>query len=247
MMFFFKRKKIVVDAFVSRPAIFEYAKIQETNKFLPEWWKKLPTKVTSVLSNSIELKYSTMKRCDGFLDLYRHGIIMPLWCDLTIKTTPDNYSWNYSGSGLSPLESHPNWEYGPEFDNYIHLKIASPWIFSENTGVKFHFAPASWSQIDYWKTMVIVPGVIEYKNQCTTNINMFVPKINNQIQLEHGQPMVHIIPLSENNVEVRNHLLSDEEWRVKHERISWKNTFNGRLKFIKKIEKQSKCPFGFGK
>ena len=60
-MFLFKKRKIVVDAFTARPAIFDTAKIQEATKFLPEWWKNLPSKVKDVLSNKIEVEYPTLK------------------------------------------------------------------------------------------------------------------------------------------------------------------------------------------
>jgi hypothetical protein len=247
-MIFFKKRNIVVDAFTARPAIFDTAKIQEASKFLPEWWKKLPSKFPTVLSNGIILNNTTMKKCDGFIDLYRHGMIIPMWCDLTIKTTPESYSYMYSGDKLDPVVSHGIHEYGEAFDDYMHLKITSPWLFSEKSGVKFHFTSASWSQIKYWQDLIVVPGIVDYKYQTSTNINVFVPKINNQIELSHGQPMVHIIPLSEYNIEIRNHLISDQEWLSMLERHSWKTTLTGRLRLARSIGKeQGKCPFGFGK
>ena len=247
-MFLFKKRKIVVDAFTARPAIFDTAKIQEATKFLPEWWKNLPSKVKDVLSNKIEVEYPTLKRCEGFLDLYRHGMIIPMWCDLKIKTTKDSYSYLYSGEKIEPITSHGIHEYGNAFEDYMHLKMVSPWLMSEQREVKFHFAPASWSLIDYWKDLTILPGIVDYKYQCSTNINMFVPKADNQIEFNHGQPLIHIVPLSDYDLEVKNHLISEQEWSVMYERHSWKTKLHGRLRLARSIGKeQGKCPFGFGK
>ena len=54
-----------------------------------------------------------------------------------------------------------------------------------------------------------------YKYQIGTNINIFFSNTKANIDIAAGQPMAHIIPLSESPIEIKTHVISDDEMRKK--------------------------------
>jgi hypothetical protein len=246
-MFFFKRKKIVVDAFTKIAGIADLHPIKPSTNFLPDWWKSLPSSYPEKDQQGITVQRSTLKRCDGFTQFYKNGFVIPLWIDTTIKTTADG-RWAYrlaSNDTETAIDSHPRMEFGPEFNNFIHLKFHSPWLLTEKTGCQFYFAPLFWNQISTIGTYHIPPGIVNYKHQSSTHINLLFPKVDNEITIPASTPMAHIVPLTEKEVEIRCHVISKEE----HHKLYLKNyigSFLGNYKKNKKYrQSEKKCPFGF--
>jgi hypothetical protein len=247
-MFFNKRKKIVVDAFTYKAAVHDFFPIERATKFFPKWWTDLPKDYESIQYN-IPVRYSTMKHCTGFIDLYKNSFILPMWSDLSIKTYEDGtYNYVYSEGDPRPVVSHPKVEYGNAFDSYIHLKIESPWAIREKTGIQFYYGSPSWNQLDLLSKVHIVPGLLDFKYQDSTHVNMLVNRENSIIEFKHGQPMAQIVPLSEHDFEIKTHLLSKQEYFSMVEKNSYKMSFLNRFKRTKSLVKQTekKCPFGFG-
>jgi hypothetical protein len=243
-MFFFRKTKIVVDAFNFQQAIVDAFPIAPASNFIPSWWKNLPNQYERKVGGLV-LKDSTIKRCDGFLDLYKSGFIIPLWCDLVIGTDI-NGGWAYEGSENIVLETHNRNQYGSHFDDKIHIKIKSPWLFREKSGVRFHWNGCLWNDIN--NKFIIPNGVVDYKYQVATHINMFTPKVDSQTTIEAGTPMAHIIPLTDKIVEVRNHCLGIIEYDKLEKYSNYHSSFMGNHKKKKKLygNAERKCPFGFG-
>ena len=250
-MFWFKRKKLVLDAFTDIASAHKFYPITSMRDAYPDWWKKLPPLVTAYNSVGLEFPGSTIKKCDGFLALYARGLNIPLWCDLIIETDADgNYKYQLAlHSDPSPVSEHSREQIGPEFDDLIHLKLHNPWVFSEKTGVEFYFAPAWWNQIKLAPNLFVPPAIVNFKYQQGAEINLFFPKINNRIELNAGQPMVQLIPLTEHDIDIRCHLISKDEMK-KRIALHTATTFHNAYK-IKKMAMQdkekAKCPFGFGR
>lgn len=258
MLFIFKKKKIVVDCFTSNPGIHMYYPVTKYINHIPEWWKNLPStyKVSEQSTagfTDLTPERPTLKKCPGIIDLFKAGITITLGSDLKIQTKRDG-SWAYlyaENSGIEPnfmIDSHSRQNYGSTFDNFIHMKIISSWLLYEKSGVNFYSTPAFWNQIEYMNKFHITPGIVNYKYQHTTNVNLFANRTNSLIELSAGMPLINLIPLSEHDVEIKNHVVSDDEY---HQLVK-KSTF--RSKFVNSYGKQKKilttekkCPFNFGK
>jgi hypothetical protein len=242
-MFFFKRSKIVVDCFTTRPAINDLFPIEKSSKFYPQWWKDLPKTYDRKNDWGLSIQLATLKGCVGFTNLYTHGFMIPLWADLLIETTEDR--WLYEFSAASKVESHDEEQLGSMGKVYHHMKLVSPWIISEKSGVNFIWTNAFYNQIDRLNDYHILPGMIEYKYNFGSNINLFLPKTNNRMLLEAGTPMVHFIPMTDKDVEVKTHVVSEEEYR-KLETPLYTSKFIKKYYTNKKImqSKEGKCPFG---
>ena len=67
-----------------------------------------------------------------------------------------------------------------------------------------------------------------------------------------GQPMVHSIPLSDRELDIKNHLISNDEFDKRLMKFTSTFSFQKRYLQSKKIienreKEEKKCPFGFGK
>jgi hypothetical protein len=248
--FFIKPKKVVVDAFTSKPYVYECSPIKPAVHFLPNWWKSIPPTYELEDDNGVKTKNSTIKRCDGFIDHYKTGFIIPLWSDLNISISNDflGYRFGYKFSDeCSEIRFHDVAEFGSTFSEYQHMKIISPWFFREKSGVNFAFIQPTWNQINLTKNIIFPPGTINYKHQCGTNINIFFKKYQSiQYELEFGMPLAHILPLTEKRIVIKNHLISDNEIQKMTSEYGTRIKFLGKYKTKLKIEKeQNKCPFNF--
>ena len=216
-MFYFIRKKIVVDCFINYPLIQENYPIRKAIKSSPTWWKNLPPTFEE-LDNFLNIKstYPTMKTCPGFTDLFTQSWVYPLWADYQVKTTDTgNFMWKSPADFCPGIMSHPEQQYQNCFNEYIHLKLKSPWLFFVKTGINFAFIGNDWDLLKSAPQLRILPGILNFKNNHTPNVNFFLPRANTSHQLFAGLPFVHLIPLTEKRVEFRTHCLTDSEMREK--------------------------------
>ena len=251
-MFWFKRKTIVVDAFVYDAAFLKYGSPVKTSECVPEWFKKIPKSMPQSTNFGLKYKQETLRQCIGFNDLYKEGFMLPLWKEIIIETDIDGkYTWIAADMtpGDQTMHSHPKdqWYVEGAMQDVIHLKIVSPWKFVEKTGVKFICLEPTWNFLAEEFDLMVLPGILQFNAQHSTNINMFAPKIKQRIELDLGTPMWHVIPLSEEKVEIRSHLIDDLEYKKRFHQTRVQFTSNHILKRKSANEPEKKCPFGFGK
>lgn len=254
MLFIFKKKTIVLDCITSNLGIFNYYPIVKSSSILPNWWKNLPDNFVCNKTpgfDKLDRYSSTMKQCAGFIDLHKNSISMPLSCDVKIQTK-ENGVFGYQFADTAGLEktfsidTHSRQEFGKEFDHLIHLKIISQWILFEKTGINFYAGMPFWHYIKKLNTVFIPPGIVNYKYQHSSHINMFVPKSNDIIEFTAGTPIFNLIPLTEHKVEIKNHIVDDAEFVKLHKHTGLRSKFLNAYNKQKKILKESnKCPFNF--
>lgn len=179
-------------------------------KTLPDWWKRLPnSKPASVVSE--EIFNTTMRSCYGFVELYKRGAVIENWTELRLAVDPVNGYEALVTNGLQPV-THPEEQYTGAFKNYYHTKLISPWFLKEKSGVDFMFLGAEWALEDIaWK---ILPGLMNFQHVGGTNVNVLLPKQRQDIFLDVGAPLIHLIPLRDDlRVKFKCHLISEEEFR----------------------------------
>tara|TARA_R110000744_G_scaffold103504_1_gene198369 strand:- start:25 stop:762 length:738 start_codon:yes stop_codon:yes gene_type:complete len=244
VLFKFKKKKIVLDCFTYRPEVYRVQPLQKANRFYPDWWAKLPS------YKDLNMPFSgmgNMRGCVGFTQLYSKGFIMPMWCDagFTVGSRgEDNFSVDFA-DGKTQIVQHSQEQRGGYLDakDYQHLKIESPWQFKCNRDIKWMWQQPVWN-FDKPEEVLIPPAIVDYLYNTTSSINMILPRSTEpkEIFIELGAPLVHIIPLIEGNVEIKNHLISQEEYNniysANNAPVSFKNSY------VKKKKILSKCPMG---
>ena len=248
-MFWFKRNEIVVDCFTYHHSIFEYYKPLNASNFIPDGWKKLPKKFDvktfpdNPNSNMVD-EVATAKTCIGFINLYRTGFIIQNHCEILIESDINgNINASPSDRNISYINQHHRNQVWDEFyKDYSHIKLNTPWFMVEKTGVKFMYSKCTWNDTNVADNFHVLSGVLDFKIQHNVAVNFFIKK-NSILRLYAGQPLAHVIPLSEHKVKMKHHLISKEE-------------YNNRFNFVPatklyseytRIKTKKECPFGFGK
>jgi hypothetical protein len=243
MFFFFKPSTINIDCFCVDEIVFSNFKPERANKFIPEYYKNLPTylegKAIPNTKTRLITKMPTLKKCNGFIDLFSHGFILPSWADFQIEMLNDG---NFFYSNLTDIQSntsmvrHPRSQFGEElYKDSGHIKIESPWFLKEKTGVKFTWMNCAWHNTQNLQDFYFLSGVVDFKLQWGTNINAF-QRNGTIVQFHGGDPLAHIIPISDKKVKLTHHLLSKEE----HEKMVQREMIAPR--FTNSRELKSKCP-----
>jgi hypothetical protein len=210
MMIFKRTPTITLDCVTYLHNVNELTPIIPAVQATPDWWKSLKR-------GTVQYDYRTklnptaklnMKSCSGFLELYKRGAIMESWSDFNFTMEHNGLGYFYS-TGEPPV-THPINQRGNAFRNYHHLKLASPWHFREKTGAQFFFGPATWSLEN--SSVVIMPGVMSFDVNHSTNVNMMLPNGMKPETIKMGTPLIHLIPLCDKRLVIKTHVVSREEF-----------------------------------
>jgi hypothetical protein len=255
-MFFFKSKKIVVDAFTFDPTTHKLFPIRPAVYSIPEWWKQLPSTIDKKVSERLSIKSGTMKNCDGFKSLYKAGFMLSMWSDLVINVEEGagNNVFDVafanrllSSIGSRDIVAHDAEQYGHNFPELFQTKVLSPWLMKQDSDLKWLWLEPTWNLIENNVDVKILPGIIDFKYQHQLNINILLKKSGTLFESIAGEPIAQLIPLTDKEVIIKNHLISKEEW------ASISNTANPQFKFFngyktakniaRSMENPKKCPF----
>ena len=266
MIFKFKKSKLVVDCFTYSRAAYELYKIRKAVLFYPETIKKMvPQYPIKDKATNITLNAPTVKKCTGINGLYTKGAIMPLWMDYIAQprscTRGETALGTTDPQWSSRVVEHDTKQFSPLFDSYHHVKFGSVWNNVEKSGLKFIWMPATYNMEEYGLNdkIMVPPGLTYYDEQPQTNINLFIKKDAEDFVLRAGTPLIHIIPLTEKEVEWKCHLVDMQEWFDKNSippdmSMHYEGVRNNRYSKDKAVsdkmdaeEKKGKCPFGFGR
>jgi hypothetical protein len=231
MFFKIAKSSITVDAFTNNAAVFEYFKITNSNEFIPTWWKNISPTIERSTNFGLKFKAPTIRYCDGLMNFYNKGIMLPLWSDLILETEEDgSWRYQYSANETRPIEFHDKDQLGPSFDKFIHCKLMSPWLLEENTGLNFLYSEPTWNLLNHIHEIRVLPGMVNFKYQCSTHVNLLLPKRKNRIELESGTPLAHLIPIEDKKIKVVHHLVSTEEFDQKVLKTGYHSSWIGKYK-----------------
>lgn len=259
---FFKKKKIQLDCYTTYNHVYDMFKIESAKKHVPDWFKELPSTFND--SRSVN-PVPTVKTCVGIASYFRNGVIIPMWTDSRVGYVQASNGYTNTTQLVSQFSDqvtkcqvHEQKQLGNEFmpdQTYTHFKIFSPWVFECNEDIDWLWIQPTYN-FKYPDELTVLPGALEFKYNSNVFINFSIRKLNekqepNLVHIEAGQPFVHLIPLTDRDVVVKNHLVSNEEWgRIfqKNNRAFFFNNHNKKRNILKNKElSDSKCPFGFKK
>lgn len=258
MFFFFRKPKLVVDAFTKVPQVHEHFPVETANHFIPDWWKRVPKEYISQNTGQNappNRKLNTIRRCSGIVDYYNsNSIVIPLWMSCIFEYGENPFTSKAIFSTPDPVFGLKYQDYkmrGEEYlKNWHQFKFSSPWRFKEKTGVNFHFTQCFYN-FEHPDEVIIPPAIINYKYQHSSEVNIFVKKPPGKeiyrIEFDAGNPLVHLTPITEKKLELRTHLVSDSEYEALHSKQMFFNNSYNRMKKIqeKRESREKKCPFGF--
>lgn len=251
-MFWRKKDTITLDCYTNRADVYNNFPIVRGNETIPKWFKNLPTKIgRSDNKNTmfIDTDPKTLKNCPAVLDYYMSSIALPLWSDLGIRVSgkgENSYEWQYADL-QSTVESHPPFQYGNFWNSeeYLQLKIVSPWRFVCSEKIKFLCAGPEW-QFDKTKNINVLAGVLDFYHQTATHVNLMFEKQEQETtsMLEAGLPIYYFFPLTEKKVIIKNHLVSEEKFQ-RLCKITAPSTFENSYAKLKRLASKRNCPYKF--
>ena len=228
--------------------VFELQKPDHAIKFIPQEWKDLPAttqqKVYKIPQSTMTIEESTLKGCVGFINLFKNGFIIPMWADTKLETLKTGEQLIFSPNQISKGSQHDSklmWK--GLYDGWSHYKLNSPWYIKCSEDVKFIQTECSWNDTAQKKNYHIVNGVVDFKYQTGTHINMWT-KPENVLEFSMGTPMVHLIPLTDRKIKLNYHLVEGKDL-MRHQ-LTFRNIYK-QNKQINDEQQKRKCPFGFGK
>lgn len=240
---FNKPSKIILDCFTYRNDVHNLHPVSKAIDFIPDWWKELPNFDETELAPK-----NTMKKCRGFIDLYINSIAIPMWSDLVINYDDKGVQYQYADM-LSEIANHDYSQRRGFLPNNPNLKLISPWLFQTKEEINFMTFKPMYNYHESIDFDVCI-GIVNFKYQSITNINIVLPQTDKakKFTINAGQPIWQLVPQTEKKVEIKTHLVSRDEF-IKIKEKTGKVKFVDSYGYTKKIlqQKQSKCPFGFGK
>jgi len=228
-------KKIILNCITYEPYVYEFAPIQKASEYTPEWYSHMKGRYDSEVFTA-----STIKKCPALQNAMTQGFILPMWTDLSIKMNKHDDGWGYEYQFAdSKTQNHDHdprqWTGRWNPKTHAHMKWVSPWYFNCSHDIQW-----LWQKPYYHDTnddIDIIQGIVEFKNQSTTNINCMV-KGKEKIFVKWNTPMVQLIPLTNKPVELKLTLVnSKEEWEKyqKHPIFMFQNNYKTVVK--------KRCPF----
>ena len=187
MIFWFKKKEIVVDCFTIHQSVYDLYKIRPAIKYFPEEAKTM-SNFYDVVDDHTKITYeaATIRKCIGLINLYKQGFIMPMWTDVLCE--PKSSLTQKSAVAMVGLpfqyQMHDRRQFSTLFEDYIHLKLEGVWRLREKTGIQFLWNPPAWNLHRHTQNFTVVPGSVSYDYQSQTNVNMFINKNIDKFMIE---------------------------------------------------------------
>lgn len=214
---FSRQKKITVDFITTDYKAYDYFPIEKSNKFIPQWWKDIPQEYVDDRFKTKANRINTLKRCPGFMDVYRYSYTLPLWtnCEIIVDERINGEGYSATAADGTEISSHPTSQAGkfmPE-NSLMHFKFNSPWVgFStKSRDLLWNWSPATWNNPNLLKKLFMPTAFRNFRGGSGTNIHTFMDsKSNDVLNLEAGVPMIHMTPMTDNKVEVKCHY--DPDW-----------------------------------
>jgi hypothetical protein len=180
------------------------------SKYIPDWWKKMPTEQNSLNMKDFDTvgpQGGNAKICPSFADYFSTGYIMPMWTDTIIHydSTIDFYRWRTADPQFA-WSHHSNKQYLDHVEHkffgkksYFVLKMECPWkIFSKEKFLMYQL-PAYYHFNDDYS---IIPGVRDISTYHVMNIQFVIHSDKKEIFIERGTPIAHFIPFKKENISI---------------------------------------------
>jgi hypothetical protein len=252
------KKKSTLHCYTYNKQVYDLFPVSKTINHMPKWWKNLETHFKH------EARFNglpTMKSCSAVNKFLTKGITIPMWTDASLGVAKVDGAYGEQYQIISEFGDGPqtncevhrpeqmSTDFLPEAE-YINFKIHTPWVFETDDEIEWVWTQPTYN-FSHPDIFTILPGVIEFKYNHNVFLNLSMRKSLGgealMLNLDAGDPMVNLIPLTDKPVDVKLHLVSKEQW---FEKFSETNHvfFKGNYKKLIKLrkEKESKCPFGFG-
>ena len=226
-MFKLKQKPVIINCYTSRIDVYKNTPIALSKKHIPPWFKALKPRSSvqpQLDGASLDLLTTvnrlSVKSCPAMIGYHMKGFTLPMWSELILRWDGvGSNGWQYIyADQLSSVNPHPadQWENCKELSGQQHFKLISPWIIEVEEDVEFLVKDSLWGFLNL-ENLHVMSGVVRFDNQNAAHVNMFARKTEKQntLLIPYNMPIMDFIPLTDRPIELKLHLLTDEEYRVR--------------------------------
>ena len=187
------------------------------HKFYPSWWKDMPRDLPWG-DSSYRIK-GTVKICPSFVHWFSKGIVIPAWCDMTLRYNSKNDVWNWTAGRTSPfsIDTHGRSQFLDHTD-YLNkglkaefiFKLVSPWQVITPKGWSVLQLPLFYHNEQEWS---VLPGIIDTDVHHQVNQQIAYYGKGKEIFIPKGTPLAHYMPYerTKTTLEVREQTPQDEK------------------------------------
>jgi hypothetical protein len=232
--------------------VLKYVPVVEAKECTPDWFKNLKgvqrVPVIDIYNNQatptgeLSPMFASAKFCPAINDILSTGFIIKMWCDAEIRVYPDGNTQHAFSSNFFKAESHSPLQYDGIIKNFTNIKLISPWHFVTNKKVDFYWtSPFYHTPVFEQNNIIVMPGLLNFYYNHVTNINLLLPVKSEEytVQLKAGQPLVHLIPMTKDKINLAIDQISFDDFSTSTMNLKFYGTTSFKNKNL------SKCPFAF--
>ena len=185
---------------------------------MPTWTQSCPRSS----SHKDPLSTQTLTKCMGLHTYFQKGFVLPMWSDVSITIGPrgtSEYTYQYADQ-KSCIHAHSPDQMNNYYpaDEYQLLKFISPWCIVPSESVDCLYSQPQWNSKEY-EDLHVLGGVVDPFYMPEINVNAVIKRGDDEknLLLKFGASLMHIMPITERKVILRNHLVSSEDYyNLKH-------------------------------
>jgi hypothetical protein len=218
------------------------------NKFIPEWYKKMSSNISSLEENPNKIPYwndpfngpmstLSLKGCVPVLDYLSLGYTIPLWQDLIIQKTAEGlFSFVWSDGEEPMLQSHlvsqvsGSWMEEKTTNGSI-LKLMCPWHFKTPKGYSCFFFSPHYHRLG----LEILPAIVDTDEQHEVHFPFILHEDRDEpFSIPVNTPVIQVFPFKRQDWKMEIKTLDPVEHKRRTKRISsfiYRNFRHSKKKF----------------
>ena len=206
------------------PGLHLSSPIQKSSFHIPQWFKGVKT-------TTDDLSPATIRTCPGFIDYFKQGYVVSLWCDLRVNIQNKGGKLSYDLNTTEPrytfsVHGHQQFlQHVPEHvskKTKLILKLDSPWKIVTPKGYSVLQLPMYYN---YNENFEVLPGVIHTDVYHTINQQMCIFR-EGEFIIKKGTPLATYIPYKREELTLE--MTNDE--KIKYKIDTQDNIINSKFK-----------------
>ena len=206
----------------------------KATKCFPSWWKNTSSHNDKQVP---KLDRGTIKTCPGFVDLFKYGYVISMWCDVSIEIDEQgNYKWQ-TPSNIFSFDGHPDEQYKDYLPKHVADNIAAvikancPWRIRTPKNVSVLQLPMEYHFNEDFK---VLSGVIHTDIHHEINQQMVFNKAGSYF-IDRGTPIAMYFPFRRDDFSLVVRDETEEDAKVfSNSRFNILSKFTGGYKELKK-------------
>ena len=230
----FKKKQPLVTCYTTVRGLEEIYPPKLAVEAIPEWFKKMPREIMDQWSGHP----GTAKKCPAFVDYYKSGVVLYLWCDLWIKINEDT-TWEVkTPEKLFSFTNHLDnqfLDHTPKREYAMVLKANSPWRMVTPKGWDLMQLPLHYH---FDERFEVLPGVMSADIHYEVNPQMGFKEYGEYL-IPRGTPLAMYVPIKREKMTLEVREMDDEMKRLEEKQYYWfSGKFSGGYKEHQRIIKK---------